>query len=229
VQRQKRIQAKIPQVCLVGYTNAGKSTLLNALTGAEQVVLDSLFTTLDTTSRSLTLENGQRIVISDTVGFLHKLPHHLIEAFKATLESVTEADLLLHILDISDALFREHAHAVGDVLKELKSDEKPTITVLNKIDKLEDKDWIERYKADFPNSVAISALKKENLDSLLEIIQQELKIGIVSTDLEIPINRMDLVDLIYREGRVNKIEYCEKVIKINANLSTNLLDKLKYY
>ena len=227
VQRKRRTQAKIPHICLVGYTNAGKSTLLNALTGSEQIVLNSLFTTLDTTSRALTLDSRQKIILSDTVGFLHRLPHHLIEAFKATLESVTEAELLLHVLDVSDPLFREHAQAVGEVLKELESDDKPTITVLNKIDKLEDRAWIEHYKADFTNSVAISALNKENLNTLLELIEQKIETKFVLVDLEIPINRMDLVDLIYREGKVNSIEYSEKIVKVNVSFSIDLLTKIK--
>ena len=227
VQRKKRVQAKIPQACLVGYTNAGKSTLLNALAGTEQIALDSLFTTLDTTSRALILENKQKVILSDTVGFLNKLPHHLIEAFKATLESVTEADLLLHVLDISDPLFREHAQAVGDALGELHSEEKPVITILNKTDRLVDIDWLERYKSEFPDSVAISALKKENLDALLSMIESKVGDEFVVVDLEIPINRMDLVDLIYREGKVNSIKYSEKTIKVSANLSASLLDKIQ--
>ena len=229
VQRKRRAQAKIPHICLVGYTNAGKSTLLNALTGSEQIVLDGLFTTLDTTSRALVLENGQKIILSDTVGFLHRLPHHLIEAFKATLESVTEAELLLHVLDISDPLFREHARAVEEVLRELKSDEKTTITVLNKTDKIEDRGWIKHYKADFANSVAISALNKENLNILLELIEQKVETKFVLVDLKIPINRMDLVDLIYREGKVSAIEYSEKNITVNASIPTALVSKIKEY
>ena len=130
----------MPTVALVGYTNAGKSTLLNALVDAHQVVKNSLFTTLDTLSKRLVLPNHQVIVVSDTVGFLYKLPHHLIEAFKATLEEVVEADLLLHVLDVSLPNCYKLSEAVYDALKELESDTKPVITVLNKIDKLSDRE-----------------------------------------------------------------------------------------
>lgn len=226
IQRKKRIEAKIPGVCIVGYTNAGKSTLLNALTGADQLVRDSLFTTLDTTSRILTLNNNQKIIISDTVGFLHRLPHHLIEAFKATLEEVREAQLLLHLLDISDPLFKEHAQAVYDVLKELDSNEKPIITVLNKIDKITDRDWIASHKSDFKTSVVISALHKENLNELVKLIENKLETRLISIEFEFPLNRMDLVNLFYREGRVNSVKYSAKHIKINASVTVNLAHKI---
>ena len=161
----------MPTVALVGYTNAGKSTLLNALTHSQQVVADSLFTTLDPLYESMQLPNGEKIVISDTVGFLHNLPHNLIEAFKATLEEVVEADLLVHVLDAAHPRVYEHRDAVFSVLKQLEAETKPLVTVLNKIDLLDDLMWLEKLKQDFPNPVALSAKLNQNLDILLDAIQ----------------------------------------------------------
>jgi len=224
--RKKRKENAIPTVALIGYTNAGKSTLLNALTSAGQIVSDSLFTTLDPLHKSFVLANGEHIVISDTVGFLHNLPHHLIEAFKATLEEVVEADLLIHVLDISHPRVYEHNQAVFAVLTELQADKKFMITALNKIDLLEDKTWLEKLKADFPNSVTISAKFRQNLDSLQEKIQENFASRMTRLELLIPHSRMDLVDLCYREGKVEEIEYLQKGIKVRLSLPRVLSQKL---
>jgi len=224
--RKKRKENAIPAVALVGYTNAGKSTLLNALTDAGQIVSDSLFTTLDPLHKSFVLTNEEHIVISDTVGFLHNLPHHLIEAFKATLEEVVEADLLIHVLDISHPRVYEHNQAVLSVLKELQADKKLMVTALNKIDLLEDKTWLEKLKADFPNSVTISAKFRQNLDSLQERIQENFASRMIRLELLIPHSRMDLVDLCYREGKVEEIKYLQKGIKVRLSLPRVLSQKL---
>ena len=224
--RKKRKENAIPTVALIGYTNAGKSTLLNALTSAGQIVSDSLFTTLDPLHKSFVLANGEHIVISDTVGFLHNLPHHLIEAFKATLEEVVEADLLIHVLDISHPRVYEHNQAVFAVLTELQADKKFMITALNKIDLLEDKTWLAKLKADFPSSVTISAKFRQNLDSLQEKIQENFASRMTRLELLIPHSRMDLVDLCYREGKVEEIEYLQKGIKVRLSLPRVLSQKL---
>lgn len=224
--KKKRKEGAIPTVALIGYTNAGKSTLLNALTGAGQIVADSLFTTLDPLYKSLALPNGEHIVVSDTVGFLHNLPHHLIEAFKATLEEVVEADLLLHVLDVSNRRVYECNQAVLSVLRELKADKKPMIIALNKIDLLDDKTWLQRLKEDFDNSVAISAKNKENLDSLLEKVQENFADRMTYLELKIPHSRMDLVDLCYRQGKVEEIKYLQKGIKIRLNMPKVIAQKL---
>ena len=224
--RKKRKENAIPVVALIGYTNAGKSTLLNALTSAGQIVSDSLFTTLDPLHKSFVLPNGEHIVISDTVGFLHNLPHHLIEAFKATLEEVVEADLLIHVLDISHPRVYEHNQAVFGVLTELQADKKFMINALNKIDLLEDKTWLEKLKADFPNSVTISAKFRQNLDSLQEKIQENFASRMIRLELLIPHSRMDLVDLCYREGKVEEIKYLQKGIKVRLSLPRVLSQKL---
>lgn len=226
VLRKKRYDAGVPLISLVGYTNAGKSTLMNALTASEQVVAGSLFTTLDSLSRALVLPNSQRIILSDTVGFLYHLPHSLIEAFKATLEEIKEASLLIHVLDVSNSEFREHNDSVRQVLTELGAIDKPIITALNKIDKLEDKNCLVRLKGDFPHAVAISAKNKENLDMLLSLILEYLPVHLNKSKLFIPNDHMRLIALIYKEGKVEKIDYRDNGVYIEAFLPQMVLDKL---
>lgn len=226
VLRKKRKDNALPAVALVGYTNAGKSTLLNALTGAGQIESDSLFTTLDPLFKSLELPNGERVVISDTVGFLHNLPHHLIEAFKATLEEVLQADLLVHVLDASNPLLLEHNKSVFSVLKQLQADQKPVITVLNKIDLVDNPPQLARLKQDFINSIEVSAKLRQNLDTLLELIQANFSARMVDEEIMIRHSRMDLVDLFYREGKVKNIEYLQEGIKIKLCLPKILFSKL---
>ena len=229
LKRKKRNDFKIPTVSLVGYTNAGKSTLLNALTDAHQLTFDGLFTTLDPLSRQRTLPNHQKIVLSDTVGFMYELPYHLIESFKATLEEVSEADLLLHVLDVSNPKFRNLNDAVINILKELNSHDKPMMTVLNKIDKLEDKTWIKSLEDSFPNAVSISALKKENLPGLIEKIGEILTPTMTKINVKIPINRMDLVNLIHKDGQVHSIEYSSDSIRIHATVSSKTAGKFSHF
>ncbi len=229
VMRKKRIEEKIPLVSLVGYTNAGKTTLLNALVNEHQLADDSLFTTLDPLSRIMALPNNQKIVISDTVGFLHNLPVHLIEAFKATLEDVREADLLIQVLDVSHPLRYSHFESVRAVLEELDCAHKPVITALNKIDKLQDLSWIGRYKQDFPNSVVISALNKENLTGLTQAMVESVAAEYKKVEIVFPIDKMKLVDMIYKEGKVEKIRYYNKTIVVKAELPRITISKLKGY
>jgi GTP-binding protein HflX len=172
--RKKRERFSLPTVALVGYTNSGKSTLLNALTGSGVVVQDKLFSTLDPTVRQFIMPDMRKVLFIDTVGFLAELPHHLIEAFKATLEEVVEADLILHLVDASHPKAKEQAGAVYSVLKEIGAEGKPVLTALNKIDKT-DEAVIAGLKKFFPDSIAISALKCEGFDALLDAVQQKLR------------------------------------------------------
>lgn len=165
--RKKRMRFSMPTVAIVGYTNVGKSTLLNAITGSDVVVRDKMFATLDPTVRRFRMASGRELLFVDTVGFLTDLPHHLIEAFKATLEEVTEADLILHVVDASHPKAIEQSNAVYKVLEEIGAKDKPVITVLNKIDKVTDPAAIERLRVRFGKAVAISALKRQGFDDLI--------------------------------------------------------------
>ncbi len=220
--KSKRSDNAVASVALVGYTNAGKSTLLNAFTNAGQVVKDGLFTTLDPLTKGLKLPNGENIILSDTVGFLHNLPHNLIEAFKATLEEVTDVDLLLFVLDSSHPQIYDHYAAVLDVLTQLKAKNKPTIIVLNKVDLLEDKAWQAKLQDDFQNSVFVSATLKQNLEGLLNKIEEVFKDRVALIKISIPHSRMDLVDFFYRKGKVIEIEYEQEGIKITVSLPKNV-------
>lgn len=173
--RKKRERFSLLSIAIIGYTNAGKSTLLNSLTSSDVIVQDKLFSTLDPTVRKFVLPNRQTVLFVDTVGFLDDLPHHLIEAFKATLEEVVEADLILHLVDVSHPKAREQSDAANHVLDEIGATGKPTITVLNKIDKVSEAIVVENTKARYPDAVAISALKKEGFDILISRIQERIE------------------------------------------------------
>lgn len=224
--RKKRMDNSVPLVALVGYTSAGKSTLLNALTDAGQVVSAGLFTTLDPLARNLQLENGENVVISDTVGFLHNLPHHLIEAFQATLEEVIQADLLIHVLDVASPHVYEYNKAVFAVLKELGVADKPMVTALNKVDLLEDKVLLERLASDFTNSVLISAKLKEGIDKLLSKVEANFAERMSYLEIIIPHNRMDLLDSIYKQGKVDAVEYTQNGAKVKVSLPKITASKL---
>lgn len=216
--RKKRQENNLPFAALVGYTNAGKSTLMNALTQAAQFVKDSLFTTLDTVSKGLQLKNGEQVILSDTVGFLHNLPHHLVESFKATLEEVRDADLLIHVLDASHPRAREHVQAVKDVLKQIGAEENKVITVLNKIDLVEDKSWLSYLAADFDHAVMVSAKLKINLEELLGKIEDSFRGRMSAIEFIIPHSRMDLLDLCHRQGQVKETKYFSQGVKVKAIL-----------
>ena len=168
--RNKRTRNSLPTIAIVGYTNAGKSTLINALTSSNVIVQDKLFSTLDPTVRRFVLPDRREMLFIDTVGFIDRLPHHLIEAFKATLEEVSQADMLLHIVDISHPKAKEQSDAVYRVLDEIGAKEKPIVTALNKIDLVLDRSLIDKAEASFINPVAISALKREGFDRLIAAI-----------------------------------------------------------
>ncbi len=205
--RRKRKESALPVIGLVGYTNAGKSTLLNRLTNADVIAEDQLFATLDPTTRRAELPSGRLVLLTDTVGFIQKLPTELVAAFRATLEEVTQADMLLHVLDASHPNVDEQAAAVEEVLEELNADNKPILTALNKIDRLDLSDTYvrERYEdnlQEFPNAVGVSALTGQGMDELLQRIETMLYKQMVSVDLMIPYERGDLVAMLHENGYV---------------------------
>lgn len=224
---KKRKGNNLPVAALVGYTSAGKSTLLNLLTASTQITSEKLFTTLDPLAKGLQLPNGQSIIISDTVGFLHELPHHLIEAFKATLEEVVDADLLIHVLDVADQRLIGHNQAVLSVLAELGAQNKPILVVLNKIDLVSDRSWLEISQKDFPNSIFMSAKTGENLDVLIAKITDYFSDLMLSLKITIPHSRMELVDFFYRQAKVKKIDYLQKGINISLDISRALFAKIQ--
>ncbi|MCA9400254.1 MAG: GTPase HflX [Candidatus Omnitrophica bacterium] len=225
LKRKRRKDNGVPTLSLVGYTNAGKSTLLNALTDAKQVTKDGMFTTLDSLSRQLDLPNHQHVIVSDTVGFMHDLPHHLIESFKATLEEVNASDVLIHVIDVTHPHFRNLHQSVMDVLAQLKAHEKPMITVFNKIDRLTDRSWLGNLASNYPNGVCLSAKTKEGVDQLNEKMEELLSALYIEINEDIPINRMDLVNLAHEKGEVISIKYYNDKINIRAHLPAHLAGK----
>ena len=207
VQRQGRKRHQWPVAAVVGYTNAGKSTLLNLLTGADVVAENKLFATLDPTTRSFVLPNKQRVLLTDTVGFLRKLPHTLIESFKATLEEVSEADLLIHIVDLSHARVDDQMEAVEGVIKELDAFGKQTLIVFNKIDNLQNRELIDSYLRRFPGSVAISARTGENVNKLVQALQDALSAWRLRSRFKIPASESALIAEIHRVGHVLELRY----------------------
>ena len=224
--RQKRKRAAIPVVAIVGYTNAGKSTLLNALANADVLVEDKLFATLDPTTRKVKLPGGKEILVTDTVGFIQKLPPQLLAAFRATLEEVLDATILLHIVDITNPHALTQSRTVWEVLEDLGAMGKPIITALNKIDKLEDKSILERVANLYPNVVAISALRKIGLDKLLERIEETLKRQYKLIEVFIPYSQGHLIDLCHRQGIIEGERHENKGVFIKGYMPAELAEKL---
>ena len=229
VQREGRRRHQWPVAAVVGYTNAGKSTLLNLLTGADLVAENRLFATLDPTTRSFTLPNKQRMLLTDTVGFLRNLPHTLIESFKATLEEVNEADLLIHVVDLSHPRVDEHIAAVDEVIKELGAFGKQTLLVFNKVDAVRDADHGAAYRARFPGSVAISARTGEGVGALVQALQDEVSSWRLNQSFRVPLAEAGLIAEIHRTGRVLEVRYEGEVAIIVAHVPPQLEQKLSAF
>lgn len=227
--RSKRKKNNVFEVSLVGYTNAGKSTLLNTLTNSDIYAKDQLFATLDPTTRQLTLPNKQEIIITDTVGFIQRLPHQLIAAFRSTLEVVTEADLLVHVIDVSHELYKEQAAAVHEVLKEIGAETKPVITVYNKIDKLPPDSKLADRLALEEDTVCISAAKKLNLETLQQMIESHLKSKAVEVTLCIPYAETAKAAQLHETANVLEQEYTENGTVMKVILPVEDLEAYNEY
>jgi len=206
VQRERRIKNEVPVVAIVGYTNAGKSTLLNKLTGADIPANNRLFDTLDTTTRTLEISDTCTVLISDTVGFISKLPHHLVEAFKATLEELEYADLLLHVIDASNPEWRDQAAVVDELIRELGAEQTPRLEVFNKCDR-----YVGEIRPHGENIVSISAKTGEGLEELLEAIGKRLDSGAKRVTIHLPYDKGGILDTLYKEAKVEKVDYSETI------------------
>jgi GTP-binding protein HflX len=223
IQRQRRLDVPYPTVALVGYTNSGKSTLMNVLTGAGVEAANRPFSTLDPTIRRLSLPGKSNVMLADTVGFIHRLPHMLVEAFKATLEEVRTADLLLHVVDASSSLAAEQMEVVDRVLEEIGAGAAPRIIVMNKADLLE---FPPRVTNTF-ETVAISALKGEGLDRLLEAIARSFANLREEVSVTLAASRGDLIAMARRDGEVLSEEYHDGVVAMRARVSVPIAGRLR--
>ncbi len=232
--RARRRQSPTPVVAVVGYTNAGKSTLLNAISNADVVAEDQLFATLDPTTRRVELPSGRLALFTDTVGFIQKLPTTLVASFRATLEEINEADLLLHVVDASHANADEQVAAVEEVLEELGAGDKPVITALNKVDRLDSDDpevasWLATAQADYPNAVVISALRGTGMDTLLNLIDDRLRQEMVHVRMLIPYQHGDLVSLFHQYGHVEQEEYTGEGTIMEGRLPASMAGRFTKY
>lgn len=228
-QRSQRMRTRIPTFAIVGYTNAGKSTLLNALTQANVLVEDKLFATLDTTTRKFILPNRQEILLIDTVGFIRKIPHTLVAAFKSTLEEAVHTDILLHLIDVSNPAAEVQAEATLLVLKELNAIHQPVITVLNKIDQCKNPSLLHRLRIKYPKTVQISALNKTGFDHLLEVMTQEISTLRKQFKLRIPQSHYALVSELMREGRVIFCDYEDNDILLHIEVPGRFEHKVRTF
>lgn len=228
-QRKDRQRTPVPNCAIVGYTNAGKSSLLRRLTGAEVLVEDKLFATLDTTTRKVALPSRQPLLLTDTVGFVRKLPHRLVEAFKATLEEAAQSDFLLHLLDASAPEVMDFYTTTMKVLAELGAGDRPMLVAFNKIDKLEDDSAIRGLRTHFPNAFFISAHSGEGLPELLARMDELASPNSVTRTWRLPASEAALMARIHRNGQVHETRYDGADTIVTATLPTKFANELKPY
>jgi GTP-binding protein HflX len=223
-QRKDRKRTPVPNAAIVGYTNAGKSSLLRRLTGAEVLIEDKLFATLDTTTRKIALPNKQPLLLTDTVGFVRKLPHQLVEAFNATLEEAALSDFLIHVLDASQPEVMEFYNTTIRVLTDLGADTKQMLIVLNKIDKVSDSAALFALRRHFPDAVSVSAKTGEGMPELIERISEFVARGTLTISLRLPSERADLLARLHREGSVHDVQYGDGFTLVAATIPTRTLE-----
>jgi GTP-binding protein HflX len=226
-EREVKSRSEEHTVSLVGYTNAGKSTLMNALTGAGVHVEDKLFSTLDTRTRLWRLPDWGRVLLSDTVGFIRELPHHLIASFKATLEEARQARLLLHVVDASNPVAEEQIKAVNQVLRELGCDEKPTLLVLNKVDRLADRSYLDVLQKHHPRAVAVSARAGQGLQELREAVIAMLGADFVDTEVEVDAGNGRVLAYLAAHAEVYRQEYHDSRIVLRCYLPRHLVHHIQ--
>jgi GTP-binding protein HflX len=228
-QRRARERTGIPTFAIIGYTNAGKSTLLKALTDADLFVEDQLFATLDTTTRKFVLPNRQEILLTDTVGFIRKLPHLLVAAFKSTLEEAALSDILLHVVDASNPACLAQIEATEGVLKDLGADQHPMIMLLNKVDQCSSKAVLHQLRIRYPKTVEISALKKEGFDPLLALMTEEIRRLRKVVRLRIPQSQYAVASEVIRTGRILFQEYEGDEMLIEAEIPRHMEKRVLSY
>ena len=224
--RKEREKQSTPSAAIAGYTNAGKSTLLNRLSGSEVMAKDMLFATLDTTTRAIELPDGQPLLLTDTVGFVRNLPHRLVEAFKATLEESVLADFIIHVLDASSPEVEKLYKTTMEVLEELGAGDKPVITVLNKVDALNDPVKLAGLEVSFPNTISVSALTGMGMESLLEKCSEMLADRVQVLTYRIPQSRGDIPGLLHREAKVLSTEYDGNDMIVEAVVPASIAGKI---
>lgn len=227
--REQRKRSQIPLISLVGYTNAGKSTLLNKLAKSEVYVADQLFATLDPTTRRVDLPGGHNSLITDTVGFIQKLPTQLVAAFQATLEEIAEADLLIHVVDITHPNAQAQAKSVVETLKQIKADHIPMIVALNKIDRLPDPAAAQLAIANYPNAVAISAANGTGFSELMKLVERELFEDYTQISVQIPYTEGQLISLFHEQGQIEQIENNRKGVFIQGLIPGRLLARYQSF
>jgi GTP-binding protein HflX len=226
VQRTRRVRVPVPTASIVGYTNAGKSSLLNALTGSNVMAENKLFATLDPTTRQLMLPGHQKLLLTDTVGFIRRLPHDLVEAFKATLEEVLVADFLIHVIDVTSPHFEKHRATTLGVLAELGAGDSPIVNVFNKVD-LADAGEIRAARQAVPDALFVSALTGKGLDALQERCREMVAHGLDTVRVLVPLDRYDLVARLHSQGHVQAQEHREDGVLVTGRFPPSLAATLE--